>query len=126
MREGPETVLLVEDQESVRKFARLVLEGRGYIVLVAADGTEALQTTTAYLRLDALVTDMVMPGISGRELADELRNRFPGLRVLFVSGYTDQVVGTHGGSGANEAFLQKPFTPIALAQKVRDLLDGPS
>jgi CheY-like chemotaxis protein len=122
---GHETVLLAEDEESVRKFTRLTLETHGYTVLEGGCGAEALATAAAHGGpIHLLVTDVVMPGMGGRELAESLRARHPGLKVLYVSGYTDDAVVRHGIVEAHDAFLQKPFSPLALARKVRAILDG--
>jgi PAS domain S-box-containing protein len=121
---GMETILLVEDEEGVRCLARQVLAGCGYRVLEAGNGQEALRVSTRYPeRIDLLVADMVMPRLGGRELAERLRERYPGIRVLFLSGYTDDAVIRHGVLAAEVQLLHKPFTPTALARKVRDVLD---
>jgi PAS domain S-box-containing protein len=122
---GNETILLVEDDEAVRNLAKTALEMYGYRVLVAADAGEAQRLAQEYSgSLDLVVTDVVMPGMSGRELVEFLRQHHPQLKVLFMSGYTEDEVLRHGLVHAEVAFLQKPFTPIGLAQKVRDVLDG--
>ena len=122
---GAETVLLAEDDDTVRRFTRLALETQGYVVLEGAGGDEALRVARAHPGpIHLLVTDVVMPGMGGRELAESLRVRHPGLKVLFVSGYTDDAVVRHGIVEATDAFLHKPFTPLALARKVRAVLDG--
>jgi PAS domain S-box-containing protein len=122
---GHETILLVEDEESVRRIARLALESRGYKVLGAADGPEAMVLMDRHRDHIAMVlTDLVMPQMSGRELAEALRARRPGLKVLFMSGYVDDALVRHGLSEAQEAFIHKPFSLSALAEKVREVLDG--
>ncbi len=124
---GSETILLVEDEEAVRRIVKLVLESSGYEVLVANGGREALEVADAHRgRIHLLITDVVMPEMSGREVADLLRSRVPSLGVLFISGYTDDAVMRHGIADTGEAFLQKPFSPLSLAKKVRDVLDGPA
>jgi CheY-like chemotaxis protein len=122
---GTETVLLVEDEQGVRELIRDFLLRCGYTVLEAADPTEALALFDAKRDvLQLLITDVVMPQMNGRELAERLVARRPGLGVLFMSGYTDDQVLAHGvARGAG--FLQKPFTPDVLARKVREVLDGP-
>jgi PAS domain S-box-containing protein len=123
---GSETILLVEDEDGVRDFAAIVLRGFGYEVLTAAEGNTAIQTMEHHPgKIDLLVTDVVMPGISGRQLAENLQAQHPGLKVLFLSGYTDDSIVRHGVLQANVAFLQKPFTPNGLAQLVRSVLDQP-
>jgi CheY-like chemotaxis protein len=123
---GPETLLLAEDEDAVRALARRVLQRQGYTVLEARDGAEALRVAAQHPGpIHLLVTDVVMPHLGGRELADRLGPLCPQTKVLFVSGYTDDAVVRHGVQQAEVAFLQKPFTPLALAQKVREVLDHP-
>ncbi|HET9982714.1 MAG TPA: ATP-binding protein, partial [Longimicrobiales bacterium] len=123
---GAETVLLVEDEPSVRSLARRVLERQGYTVLEAADGEAAIGVAAQHRdRIDLLLTDVVMPRMSGRTLAGHLAELRPGLRVLFMSGYADELRGRRGAVDEGIAFLQKPFTPEDLATRVRALLDAP-
>lgn len=122
---GHETILLVEDDEAVRALARTVLEGRGYRVLVAGDGEAALAVAGSHEgALDLLLSDVVMPRLGGRELANRLREARPGLRTLFMSGYTDDAILRHGVAAGRDPFLAKPFTPEELTRAVRDVLDG--
>ncbi len=124
LRPGTETILLVEDEEGVRKIARISLETQGYKVLEAASGTDAIQRATQHSGpIHLVITDVVMPEMGGGKLAEVLRSRHPGLKVLFMSGYTDDAVIRHGVMGGTDAFLQKPFTPLGLAKKVRAMLD---
>jgi len=120
---GCETVLLVEDEESVRELVRVTLSSRGYKVLEAEDGESGLRLAAdTQGQIDILVTDVMMPGIGGRELATKLSAIRPGICVLFLSGYTEDVVVTPGALGPGTAFLQKPFTLQHLAKKVREVL----
>jgi PAS domain S-box-containing protein len=122
---GSETVLLVEDEDAVRALGRLVLRQGGYDVLEARDGGEALRLCAGHAGpIHLLVSDVVMPGLGGRQLAERLAESRPGMKVLFMSGYIDDAVVRHGVSAAEVAFLPKPFTPAALARKVREVLDG--
>jgi CheY-like chemotaxis protein len=122
---GTETVLLVEDEDLVRALFLKVLKQQGYTVLPATSGEDALLQAERHAGpLDLLATDVVMPGISGRQLAERLTAVRPGLKVLFLSGYTDDAMLRHGVREAETAFLQKPFSPDVLASKVREVLDG--
>ncbi|HEX9108442.1 MAG TPA: ATP-binding protein, partial [Longimicrobiales bacterium] len=122
---GSATVLLVEDEDAVRRLATRVLERQGYTVLTAGSGQAALELVrTAPGPIDLLLTDVVMPGMSGRELAEQLVPAYPGMRLLFTSGYTEDAIIRHGVSGNGASFLGKPFTPDELAGKVRTVLDG--
>jgi CheY-like chemotaxis protein len=124
---GGETVLLVEDEHAVRAIARAALTRRGYRVLAAGDAAEALALADAAAEpIHLLLTDVVMPGMGGRELAERMVAERPGLRVLFMSGYTEDEVLHRGVSADAMAFLPKPFTPEALAARVREVLDGPA
>jgi CheY-like chemotaxis protein len=121
---GAETVLLAEDDTAVRLLARLSLRRGGYTVLEAGNAAEALAIANDYAhRIDLLLSDVIMPGSSGAPLIARLRETRPDLRVLYMSGYTDDAIVHHGVLDEGTAFLQKPFTPQALVQKVRDVLD---
>lgn len=122
---GKETVLLVEDEEIVRKVARQVLTMCGYCVLEAMNGHDALLLARQHEGdIHLLLTDVVMPQMSGRELAEELTRIRPETRVLFMSGYTDDAVVRHGVLSAEVSFIQKPFAAARLAMKVREVLDA--
>jgi len=121
---GTEHILLVEDNEELRHSTKAVLQAMGYRVTVAADGERGLKTFEASPRgFDLVVTDVVMPGMSGRELVDRIRWLHPDVRVLFVSGYTDNVILRHGIMEGEVDFLEKPFAVDRLVQKVREVLD---
>ena len=122
---GTETILVVEDEDAVRRIVKVTLETAGYRVIEARNGSEALDATRRHAReFDLLVTDVVMPEMSGRELVERLTAEHSNLSVLFMSGYTDDAVVRHGVFEEGVAFLQKPFTPLALAKKVREVLDA--
>ncbi|MCI0461353.1 MAG: PAS domain S-box protein [Gemmataceae bacterium] len=121
---GKETVLLVEDEENVRQFLHYSLRLSGYRVLEAGSGQEALTLCEQHKgEIDLLVTDVIMPHMNGRELAERATTIQPDLRVLYISGYTDNVLDNHGILAPGTAFLYKPVTPKALAEKVREVLD---
>ncbi|MCE9565185.1 MAG: PAS domain S-box protein [Planctomycetes bacterium] len=121
---GTQTILLTEDEPALRALARRVLGMHGYKILEASNGEKALAVATEHKgTIHLLVTDVVMPGISGRQLAEQLVAVRPEMKVLYVSGYTDDAVVRHGVLQADTAFLQKPFTPASLAQKVWDVLE---
>ena len=118
---GQETILLVEDEESVRKLTRQMLESRGYRVIEAADGDVALEIARRSAHIDMVLTDVVMPKTGGPELVAKLLQIRPGLKTLYMSGYTDRTVPLENGA----EFIQKPFTPNQLGQKIRDILGHP-
>ncbi len=121
---GTETILLVEDEKGVRNLTTHVLRECGYTVLEAQNGTEGLQITAARgASIHLLVTDVILPGMSGKQLAEQLTAHSPTLKVLFVSGYTADIIAPHGVLDPGTAFLQKPFSPVLLAKKVREVLD---
>jgi len=121
---GSETVLVVEDQEEVRELTKRVLVARGYAVLAAANGAEALEIVDRHpTRIHLMITDVVMPGMNGREVAELACAKRSDLKVLFVSGYTGEAVLQHRLLEPGVAFLQKPFTPDVLARKTREVLD---
>ncbi|MEA2310702.1 MAG: hypothetical protein QOE28_670 [Solirubrobacteraceae bacterium] len=122
---GTETVVVVEDDESVRELVRLMLSNRGYDVLPALDGEEAARLCAEHPGgVQLLLTDVVMPEVNGRVLAERLGALFPGLRILFMSGYSDEAVVRHGIIRPGTAFIEKPFSEAALARKVREVLDA--
>ena len=122
---GSETILVVEDEDGVRSLMARTLREQGFDVLTASGGAEALEIAGGHERPpDLLVTDVVMPGMTGRELADTLRQQYPTLKVLFVSGYTDDALLKRGVMEAREALLAKPFLPRELGARVRQILDG--
>ena len=120
---GTETVLLVEDEDAVRQMAQEILRLSGYKVLDANNGAEAVKVSEQHQgAIDLMLTDVVMPQIGGRELAERLSVTRPDMRVLYMSGYTDDAFVHHGVLDGRAAFLEKPFTPDALALKVREVL----
>ena len=123
---GSETVLLVEDDASLRKLARMILAAQGgYNVLESAGGNEAQMLAGQYKnRIDLLLTDVVMPGMGGRELSEKLATLRPEMKIMFMSGYTDDTVVRHGVLEVGTAYVQKPFTSESLLRKVRDALDA--
>lgn len=123
MPRGTETVLLVEDEAMVRELAARVLRRQGYTVVEAATGAEATRLVDEPGRIDLLLTDVVMPGMSGRELAEQLRLASPGVKLLFMSGYTAAALPP-GTLDPGISLLPKPFTASELAHKVRSVLDG--
>jgi CheY-like chemotaxis protein len=120
---GSETIMVVEDDEGVRELVRLMLEANGYEVLTVEGAEEAARLCTAR-GIDLLLTDVVMPEVSGSALAERLGALAPDMRILFMSGYSDEAVVRHGELAASAAFLEKPFTERTLARKVREVLDA--
>jgi len=125
-QQGCETILLVEDEEGVRGYGKLILETHGYTVLAADSGRCALALAEAHGDINLLLTDVVMPEMSGRELAEELHRSRPEIKVLYMSGYTDDTIVRHGVIQATDAFLHKPFSPLGLTRKIRQILDTPA
>jgi CheY-like chemotaxis protein len=125
MPEGEETILLVEDDISVREVARRVLQRLGYTLLEAQDGQEALRLLAHYSGpIDLLLIDLILPRMNGKDLAEKALQFLPGLKILFMSGYTDETITQHVDPTPHVAFLQKPFSPVVLARKVRAVLDN--
>jgi CheY-like chemotaxis protein len=121
---GNETILLVEDEEMLRKLARQTLKGQGYQILEAANGDEAIALAAQHEgAIHLLLTDVIMPGMNGRDAATRLLETRPSLRVLFMSGYTDDAIVHQGVLDESANFIQKPFAPDGLARRVREVLD---
>jgi CheY-like chemotaxis protein len=120
---GRETILVVEDERSVRALVRKTLESKGYTVLEAEAGAEAVEIART-LPVDLVLTDMVLPGIGGSEIAARILEIHPDVKVLYTSGYTDDVIVRRGLIKRGAGFIEKPFTPNALARKVREILDS--
>jgi two-component system, cell cycle sensor histidine kinase and response regulator CckA len=122
---GSEVVLLVEDEPTIRELAGRVLRAQGYTMLEASDGIMALRVLFEHTGapIDLVVTDIIMPQLSGTALVAQIKASYPGIKSLFMSGYTDDAIIHHGRVEAGIAFLQKPFSPAALARKVREVLD---
>jgi len=124
---GKETILLAEDEEMVRELASVILRNLGYTILEAKQGDEALRVFGQHKgTIDLLLTDVVMPGMSGRELAGRLASLGLKVKVLYMSGYTDDAIVRHGVLEKGVEFIQKPFTVARLAKKVREVLDKDS
>jgi two-component system cell cycle sensor histidine kinase/response regulator CckA len=122
---GTEVILVVEDEDAVRKVAVRILEARGYLVLAAADGEEAVERMAAHRgTIDLLLTDVVLPGLDGPSLAAQVRAQYPAVKVLFASGYIDDALSRRGVIAEGTTFLPKPYTPTTLLQRVREVLDG--
>jgi signal transduction histidine kinase/ActR/RegA family two-component response regulator len=124
---GGETILAVEDDPALRKLFRRVLEGRGYTVLQAGNGEDALRVAAHHDgRIDLVISDVIMPVMSGVEMAEKLAARYPGLRILFTSGYAEEEIAHHGVQASGTGFLQKPVIPDVLLRTVRECLDSGS
>jgi PAS domain S-box-containing protein len=121
---GTETILLVEDEDVVRALLRMFLERQGYTVLDAPGGDEALRLAEGHGSVDLLLTDVIMPGMSGRELAQHVRERWTGARVIYMSGYTDDAIVHHGVLDPGSEFVQKPVSPDTLSHRIRAVLDA--
>jgi CheY-like chemotaxis protein len=125
VRTGTETILLVEDETGVRQLVREMLQRLGYKILEASNGPEAIRIFERHQGfIDLLLTDVIMPQVSGRELAERLKGVRPSLKVLYISGYTDDMLAHHGVLESNVFLLQKPFAPDDLAKKLREVLDS--
>jgi nitrogen-specific signal transduction histidine kinase/ActR/RegA family two-component response regulator len=121
---GSETILVAEDDEMLRDMAREMLEGYGYRIITAENGREAMKIADSHDGpIHLLLTDVVMPGMDGRELADQLQKKLPEIKVLYMSGYTANAIAHHGVLEENVEFIQKPFTQEGLAGKVREVMD---
>jgi PAS domain S-box-containing protein len=122
---GSETILVVEDEDAVRALLCSILQKQGYVLLRARNGAEGLLVCEKYAgKIDLMMTDVIMPSMNGSDLAERLRSVRPGMRVLFMSGYTDAAIMHHGVLSAGAAFIEKPFTMQAVARKVREVLDA--
>jgi CheY-like chemotaxis protein len=120
---GWETILLVEDAQPVRELASELLESNGYKVLQAANGADAVRLAEKYQEpIQLLLSDVVMPGLDGRKLADHKVRTHPGIKVLYMSGFTDDAIVHHGVLDSGVALLEKPFTKASLLRKVREIL----
>jgi CheY-like chemotaxis protein len=128
LRAGAETVLVVDDAEGLRALARRLLQPQGYTVLVAASAEEAFRLFEQDASIDVLLTDVVMPGTSGPEMTKRMVERRPALKVIYMSGYTEDAIVQHGVLTPGIAFLHKPFTAETLGRKIREVLDreGPA
>ena len=121
---GNETILLVEDEDMVRELAVRILEEKGYKVLESSRGEKALEISKKHKNpIDLMITDIVMPGMGGKKLVQKIKQDRPRLKVLYISGYTDEIISQHGVLEEGTQFLQKPFLPQSFLTKIRDLLD---
>jgi two-component system, cell cycle sensor histidine kinase and response regulator CckA len=122
--DGTESILIVEDEAAVRRLAASVLRGSGYQVQEARDAVEGFELIQSKQPFDLVITDVIMPKMSGKELYDKIKVVAPRIKVLFMSGYTDDALAHHGVLGPELSFLEKPFSPSRLAHKVREVIDG--
>jgi CheY-like chemotaxis protein len=127
MPRGTETLLVVEDEPSVCHLADNILTNQGYTVLRAMNGQEALRVAREHkgLPIRLVITDVIMPQMGGKVMAEWLKSNNPNLKILFTSGYTDEAIVHYGVLDPGVAFLSKPYTPAALTRKVREILDTP-
>jgi CheY-like chemotaxis protein len=123
---GKESILLVEDDSSVRRLAFTILRDRGYQVQESSSAIDALEIIRKHPGFDLVVTDVIMPQMSGKELCDLIKTQIPCTKVLLMSGYTDDALAHHGVLNEEISFLEKPFSPSRLSQKVREVLDAPA
>lgn len=124
---GAETVLLVDDDDGVRNLLRVLLEGSGYVVLAASCGEEAMELSSQHVGpIRLVVTDLAMPGMSGLDVVARITSARPEAKILCVSSYAHEETLRRGMPDAEVTYVQKPFTPLALLQKVRELLDTPN
>jgi two-component system cell cycle sensor histidine kinase/response regulator CckA len=122
---GSETLLVVEDEPAVKQMARNILAAQGYVVLLASNGQEALQVVREYKgHIDLVFTDVIMPLMGGKVMSELMKSKYPDLKILFTSGYADEPIARHGVLERGVKFLPKPYTPVSLARKVRESLDG--
>ena len=121
---GTETVLVVEDEPELLGLLRSGLTDLGYTILTAGSGPEALEMCGGDVQIAILLTDVIMPDMNGRELSECLTERYPGLTTIYMSGYTDDILGRHGALAVEGQLLRKPFTPAEVARKLRQVLDG--
>ncbi|HLA78928.1 MAG TPA: response regulator, partial [Vicinamibacteria bacterium] len=127
VRGGSETILLAEDEEALRAIVLEILEAGGYTVLAGVTPEEVLLAARSHAGpIHLMLTDVVMPGMSGRELAGRVQAVQPGARVLYMSGYTDEAISHHGVLDSGTLFIQKPFTVEALLRRLREVLEAPA
>jgi len=121
---GHETILLVEDEDMVRELTVRILEEKGYQVLESSRGEIAMEVSKKYKSpIDLMITDIVMPGMGGKKLVQKIKKHRPQLKILYISGYTDEIISQHGVLEEGTHFLQKPFLPQSFLTKIREILD---